>query len=422
MECEYDPDPDKKSRQNIFMEVEPAEQSQTSFTDLNDDCLFKVFGYLDFFDMLNISRTCKRLNDASSMVAKRFKIFCMKTYSEELILRENQQPTALLVDRVMQYIAPIVESIRSTFHKYSYEEVDPLQSLEKYDLPKLKSLSLHKSEQLAWIRNKNVEQLTINHVERGDLNNYASRMTRVKQLSLTNIHSCVPTSELLHFFDNNPNIERLMFVQDIERKLPEKFFTKFKNLKMLEFTMGQHPEDLLLALQIDNLTEVILKYKPNCGRNNDNSILANNTAERFLTSMAQKQTLQSLDLRDLYFNELVDSLAALNLVSLRYISKCNFGPFYSKLATTPFPTLKRINILAPVDIGTLIALIQNLTAVEDMQFPMISWSLHRKQEFSEHLTRFLSGSKQPNRPELKISFLIDSLTIKVSEFEANIFK
>lgn len=409
-ECEYDSDQDNNS-------------PQTSFMDLNDHCLLKVFDYLPLLDMINISLTCKRLTAVSQMVAKNFKQFCMDKYADAVIKRENQLPTTLLINRAMEYISPIVESITTISYGSLLEDNHQLKTLEKYDFPKLKSLSLKKSKQLAWIKSKrNVEKLAIQMLERGDLNNYACGMTRVKKLSLRKIRTCVPISELLYFFENNPNIECLKIIEDYGRKLPENFFTKLKNLKILEFTMGDNIGDLLYALQIENLTELILKYEPNGYLHNHNNIeLANSeadsTAATFLTSMASKQTLKTLDLRNVYFDDLVDSLAPLNLVSFRYCAPSNFTFFYSKLATTPFPTLKRFDIVAPVDIGTLFALIKNLTGLEEMSFSMMR--PYRKQVLLEHLTQLLSGGKQPNRPDLRIDFLIMPFTIKVSEFEAN---
>lgn len=405
MECEYDPDQCNISQQNLM----DAEQSETSFTDLNDHCLLKVFGYLNLLDMINIRRTCKRLNVVSQMAAKDFKIFCMRKYSDEVIVRENQLPTAWHVDRAMQFIAPIVESIKTSHHIYA--ELESLQTLEKYDFPKLRLLSVNKADQLRWIKNKGVEILTISYLERGDLNNHAFDITNVKHLTLNDISTCVPISELLYFFENNPNIERLQFMAEIQRKIPTNFFRQLKNLKMLEFTMGHNHGDLLCALQIENLNELILKYQPE--RRTINLInMVNNTTERFLTSMAEKQTLKSIDIRMLYFDELVDTLAPLNLVSLRYVTPLlDNTHFYSQLATTPFPTLKHFDILASVDIPSFFALIQHLTALEEVRFTLIK--PYDKQTFLEYLSRLLSVRK-PNRPELKIGFLIRSLKVKVS--------
>lgn len=404
MECEYDTGRGNNLQQNVH------DQFETSILDLNDHCLLKVFGYLDFIDMINVSGTCKILNAVSEIAAKNFKYFSMEIYAED-VEKRGKRLTALHIDRAVNYIAPIVESIK-TF----YGRNDLHRPLEKYDFPKLKSLSVKKCNHLRWIKAKDVEKLTIHNMVRNELNNCSSGMTKVKRLKIVDMSRDVPISELLYFFEDNPNIERLLFMDEIKRQLPANFFTKLKNLKMLEFVMGENYRDLEYALQIENLTELTLTYR---NLNINNVADANNTLLRFLTSMAQMQTLKSIDLRSIYFDELLYALAPLNLVSLRLIAPSHspifssFSSFYLDFASAPFPALKYLDILAPVGIASFFTLIKHLTALEEVNFSLLR--PYDRLTFMEQLSKLLR--ERESRPELVISFLIMSLKVKVNRIE-----
>lgn len=416
MECEYESDAGNNSHHNC-MEVE-AEESETSFLDLNDHCLLKVSRYLTLIDMINISRTCKRLNAVSEMVAKRFKHFHMgqfltdirrrKTQRQLYAMTECQIPTAFHMDRAVHYIAPNVESI-STLFQYKDED-ELLQPFKQYQFPKLKSLSLDKCDQLKWINIKNIEQLTVRNLERSELNNYASSMTKVKWLKFESVSRGVPISELLNFFENNPNIETFIMLT-CKRLFPANFFMNSKSLKTLELSMNESHKNLECALQIENLTELILTNECTHHR-----VAIHNTIAGFLRSMAQKQTqtLKSIDFRRIYFEKLMDVLAPLNLVSMRFVTISHnggFTHFYSKLASLSFPELKHLDIVSPVDMATFFTLIKHLTALEKIKFSLLR--PYDKETFVRQLNQLVKV-REIARPDLAIRFLIMSLKVKVN--------
>ncbi len=84
-------------------------------------------------------------------------------------------------------------------------------------------------------------------------------------------------------------------------------------------------------------------------------------------------------------------------------SRGNLG----NLAITPFPTLKHLDIITPIEMPIYFSLIRNLTGLEVMQCSMIQH--YNRHEFLMLLNRLLSVTA-PNRPELKINFM--TMTLK----------
>lgn len=405
MECEYESDQDNKNCIDESIEI--------SFLDLNDHCLLKVSSYLGLLDTVNLRHTCERLKTLSQMAVTKFKHFDLDEYADDE--KNAEEPRIMLhFDRTIHYIAPVVESIET-----ADERKELLRALEKYDFPKLKSLSVSKANHLRWINNKNFEKLTIYELKRDELNNFSGGVTNLKRLRFSQIGHDVPTSELLYFFENNPNIECLGFYRAIDRPIPDDFFTKFKNLKTLELSVGKNFQMLENALQIEDLSTMIISVDKELDSRRD--VMGAITAiVTFLSILAPKKTLKSLNLMNMRFDqELFTVLASLNLISLSLVVRDRPMDFHNELANTPFPVLKYLDFLGPVDVETLFTLIKNLTALERIKFSMLQ--PYDRQALIEQLNQLLRVSTN-TRPELEIDLQFACLIIKVNGIKSkNIF-
>lgn len=403
MECEYESDQDNEN----FID-EPIE---ISFLDLNDHCLLKVFSYLGLLDTVNLRSTCEKLKTLSQMTVTKFKHFDLDEYAYDDKKAEESR-SILHFDRTMHYISSIVESIET-----ADERKELLRALEKYDFPKLNSLSVSKANHLRWIRNKNFEKLTIHKLKRDELNNFSGGVTNLKRLRFTRIGHDVPTSELLYFFENNPNIECLGFYRAIDRPIPDDFFTKLKNLKTLELSVGKNFQMLDRALQIEDLSTMILSVDEDLDRRDVSGAIT--VIITFLSKLAPKKTLKSLNLMNMRFDqELFTVLASLNLTSLRLVTRDRPLDFHNELAKTPFPVLKYLNFLGPVGIETLFTLIKNLPSLERITFSLLQ--PYDRQALIEQLNQLLKVSTN-TRPELEIDLQFACLIIKV-KISKNILK
>lgn len=396
MDCEFE------TEQGSYTNSVEAVPFETTFLDLNDFCLLKVFDHLDLFDVLNVRSTCRRLRTVSEMTANNFKVLCLDTLICHMDGKSLRLITACL-HVILNFLNPMVENIQSYTYTRNIKSINDafFKVIQKHDLPKLKSLRVCEASHLRFIKNKNIEKLDIEHVKSGDLRKYLYGITKVKHLTFITIRHCVRINELIQFFDNNPNIERLALMNEVVRPLNANFFSHLKNLKMLKYRIGEHSEDLQYVSQIESLVELVLAsdYK---------GYSINNSIERFLTTMAQKQTLKSIVIRHIYFDNLVHALSKLNLESLHYV----FGndSFVGKLLTEPFSSLKDLNVFEPIDIVTIFKLIKHLTALEDVRFTVLR--RYNRGLFRKKLNQLVAVKR--DRPELRMHFVTAPTQIKVS--------
>ncbi|KAG4080339.1 hypothetical protein HA402_010831 [Bradysia odoriphaga] len=408
MECEYQ-----------FDSVQSVAEQQicTSFLDLNDHCLLQVCKYLELWDMINLSRTCKRLETVSGWAAIQFRYFSMEDYvqyygkgDDDLVKIQSD------MNSVMRLISPVIETL-------DFESIDDrgkvLCIFQNFDFSNLKSLTVFKSDQLQWINNRNnINELTISQLRRSDLNDFSGNMTELKRIKLGSVSDDVTMEELFSFLEKNPNIECLQLCDELKYSIGEDFFEKFKNLKILELKLGHNYRDLEFVLQVENLTKLTLTLvRFNFFDNDDfvRAIGAANHIKTFLRMLAPRKTLKSLDLECMkYDDELIDILASLNLVSLRLIDQQNmFNDFTQKLQRTSFPTLRYLDInTAPVNPETLFHLIRHSMCLERMYLSLLA--PYDRDPFLEKLSRLLLGMKKnTSRPDLVIYAMVPLMKIEI---------
>lgn len=129
--------------------------------DLNDYCLIHVLRALNLLDLLNVRETNERLNVLADAVAARFKIFSIIDYRDDVHLHMREPLTEAHVDRVLEYIAPVVEEI-----DYRFTVFDPVHipALKRHRFPKLKSLTVSEFSHIKWIDSANVQNLTTYYI------------------------------------------------------------------------------------------------------------------------------------------------------------------------------------------------------------------------------------------------------------------
>ncbi|XP_037036792.1 uncharacterized protein LOC119074631 [Bradysia coprophila] len=407
MECEYQIDSGKSVAE---------QQIRTSFLDLNDHCLLQVCSYLELWDMINLSRTCKRLETVSAWAAIQFRYFSMVDYvdyytkgDDDLVKRRSDMVS------VMRLISPVIE--RLDFDSIA-DRGKVLCIFKKFDFSKLKSLAVFKSNQLQWINNRNnIKELTISKLNQSDLNEFLRDMTELKRIKLGSVSDGENMGELFSFLEKNPNIECLQLCDELKCSIGEDFFEKFKNLKILELTLGNNYRDLGMVLQVTNLTKLTLTLvRFNIVDDGEfvRAVGAANHIKMFLKTLVPRKTLKSLDLKCMkYDDELIDILASLNLDSLRLIDQqISFNDFTTKLQRHSFATLRHLDIIkAPVDPETLYHLITHSMCLERMYLSLLA--PYDRDTFLEKLGRLLMSMKNTKRPDLVIYSMVPLMKIEI---------
>lgn len=395
MECENNYNQDKHQDEPV----------KSILSDLNDHCLLKIFGYLDVFNMANIRSTCKKLKRVSDMAVKRFKDFRItEQHVSDITEWGPESLTALKVRGVISYIAPVVESLDVSRCSMNDEF---METLKNFDLPKLKTLWIYYFHQLEWIRNTNVEELTVSCLRRDQRNNFSRPMTKLKQLRFYRIDLDFPMHELVNLFENSPKIDQLCLMDKVS-EIPEDFFAKLSKLNRLEISLGIYYRQLDYALQIKRLTELVLRIDQMDPVSTQKCV---RVVKNFLAELAPRDALRSLDLRKMHFdNELFDILESLNVSSMRLINPRG-STFGTDLAKTPFPALKYLDIFHPIEIDNLFTFVAKSTALEKFNISMLR--TFDKDAILKKLQRLVF--KRYDRPNLELNIVVPLTCIKVNE-------
>lgn len=410
MECEYQCD----SAESVVVE---HQKIRKSLLDLNDHCLLQVCSYLDIWDVIYLSRVCKKLHAVCVSAGLQFKYFSMEDYCDWYGQGDyNEAKFIADMDSVMGLICPFAEIL--DFSNINDDWAVPYE-FEKFNFPKLKSLAIYKSPQLRWINNMDsIEALTISKVSQSDLREFVGSITKLKRITLRSISAEVHTSEVCSFLEQNPNIECLHLGDALVDSVGVDFFKKFKNLKTLEFVIGNNYRDLNFVLQAERLTELTLtlvKYDMTDHDDFLQLIAVANQTKTFLRLLSQKKTLKSLDLKHMkYDDEVIDILASLNLHFLRMVDHqyINNGLFSMQLQRQSFETLRRFDITIPIELETLLHLIRRSRCLKLMY---LSWVMsYNPDTLLAELIRLFQNTKEDIiRPDLVIHSMEPLVKIEV---------
>lgn len=378
---------------NVIQDQDQAE-NQMSILDLNDYCLLQVFRHLNVYDSINFGGTCKLLQKMSQMAMTKHKKLVLSDYETEYSPNLSQ-PIPLA--KMLPYVAPHIELLdttRSVPRRHAFrlpqspKVSEPLQTIVLFEFPKLKTLLLQDSKDLNYINNdRNVEKLTISQINSSDLVHYVSGMAKLTQL-------CLP--------GNSQPESPIEFSED--------FFTKLPHLKYLHLPRVniQHLEYIL---QIQQLSELSFEVEIT-----DHQVENFHRVDMFLKKLAEKNTVQTLGVRgvDPNSDSLFDSLASMNLISLRILpSSINITTatnFFSRLANTPFTTLKDLELLHAGTINDVILIIKRLKTLKRFAFFNVkNFDLNVLLEQINQLLKVTTSA----RPDLEVELLLPGDIITV---------
>lgn len=316
-----------------------------SILDLNEHCLLQVLSHLDVYDAINFGETCKLLHAVSRLAMIQYKDFVLidhLTYAGRQEISRNLPPVPPL-RKVLSYMAPYIEVLDARTEKVRRnhnissrldpevmrERAEPLHIFLQFDMPKIKSIIVEYSEHLGFIASRQtIKKLTIFNVNGNDIYNYASGMRNLTQLHLFNIYVNVSINDISVLVDNNPNIEDLCLIAELPSfwgralEFPVKLIQKLPQLKQLELTIGRNVEILEFSVQIKQLTKLALvtRYPYQDG----------NRYDKFWRKLAQKNTVRSLELRDVAIGDhrQFETLASMNLTSLLIETSSYYKDFF----------------------------------------------------------------------------------------------
>lgn len=297
-------------------------RSDSSLLILNNDCLMKIFEYLDLSDFISLAKTCNRLLFvADTVYVRNFK---------EIKVKGGSNPVEGVISSAAEFydiLSVVGIHLRSIEVHYGNEFVleaigDNCNNLETLMLcggpPPLQELG------------------------------------KLKELKLEGVK--MSTNQLKTFFEKNPNIESIKY-NNVDEDMNENFVKSLQllpKLKSLDTNIILYENILQQLLRLDSLTKLDIYLSQNCNH--------------ALTELAKKLNLTELrfsaDVDNTTF-DIIKSFRNLEVLSI-YAMSVRWPKSYFLPETTVFPPKLKIIKLHHIhmDCCTLLAIIKQLKSLE----------------------------------------------------------
>lgn len=369
-------------------------KSHLSLLDVNDNCLLKVFHFLDIIDMINLGDTCTRLREVAKMAAIKYTSFKLWDYMN--YRKKVQQPLSLA--KVFSYIAPYIVdlNIDGFFLQHDIDLILGRTLIDNHFI-KMKCLGIDKSCLLKWINTSNLEVLVIREVKRDDLNNFTSGLTMLKKLRIGSIDGDVSTDELRYFLEKNPNIECFEFYWSFPLQFPYDILSQLRNLRRLDLTIKNMHPDWRSFMLIEKLSQLTIEV----GNVDDYKPITN-----YLMNLARRGTLKEIELRNMRFGKYAyKSLELMNVTKIRIVNPKSSPRFFLKLADTSLTNLTHLDIIHKIGENMVFILIAMFKKLERLKVSFIK--KFNRRSFLERIPN-LFGLSNINRPNLILSNYCDA--------------
>lgn len=280
-------------------EVEHIFAENSSLLMLNDECLIHVLNYLNVYDLVNVAKTCYRLQNVADICAYKYK-------KVRVVANKYTGITTEKLSNVLSVIGEHVSSVElDNANFFIFKTIRNNCS----NLESIKLMDCKEPLQLQCFRN-------------------------FKELKFDDAR--VTISELKNCFANNPNIENLEYECWYDNELISfiellDMLPKLKSLRIYDLPISfVHHQQFQHLLHLDGLTKFSFQSLENCNQ--------------LLIELAKKLNLIEIDFTMDFNDHTFDLIKSFE--NLEYLSMSSYNWKKSWLSKTPLypPKLKRLKL------------------------------------------------------------------------------